>query len=204
MSGSSVHRRRAPPPAGAGRVRRLLQCVASPSGARPACAVRISSDGPVQPDGPDHRAAGARGPASCVSPCSLMVGWSCCALQPPVAGQILRRAVGHPGSMQDPGAADAGLAGRSRPGAVLLTRVRETASTGPQRNPEGPTPIAARHRLSVDAPRNANVLKGVRDRSYPGCGCCRRGNGTGHIREVHTSGACGLPPRPRQRYRPRA
>jgi hypothetical protein len=75
------HRRRAPPPAGAGRVRRLLQCVASPSGARPACAVRISSDGPIQPDGPDHRAAGARGPASSVSPCRLMVGWSCCALQ---------------------------------------------------------------------------------------------------------------------------
>ena len=81
VSGSGVHRQRAASPAGAGRVRRLLQCVASPSGARPTGAVRISSDGPVQPDGPDHRAAGAWGPASCVSPCSLMVGWSCCALQ---------------------------------------------------------------------------------------------------------------------------
>jgi transposase InsO family protein len=67
--------------ASAGRVRRLLQCVASSSGARPAGAVRISSDGPVQSDGPNRRAAGAWGPPSCVSPCCLMGGWSCCALQ---------------------------------------------------------------------------------------------------------------------------
>ena len=82
MSGSGVDRQRAASAARPGRIRRLLQCVASPSGVGPTGAVRIGSDGPVQPDRPDHRAAGARGPASCVSPCSLMVGWSCCALQP--------------------------------------------------------------------------------------------------------------------------
>ncbi len=74
VSGSSGHRQRAPPAARPGRVRRLLQCVASPSGVEPTSAERIRSTGGVYPRRPDHRSAGARGPASCVSACSLRAG----------------------------------------------------------------------------------------------------------------------------------
>jgi transposase InsO family protein len=48
-------------------------------GQRPPCG--SAPPAPVQPDRPDHRAAGARGSASCLSACSVMVGWSSCALQ---------------------------------------------------------------------------------------------------------------------------
>jgi hypothetical protein len=81
IPGVGSDRRRAPPPAGAGRVRRLFQSVASSSGVGPTGAVRIGAVVPVQPDRPDHWSAGPGGLAPCVSPCSLMVGRSCCALQ---------------------------------------------------------------------------------------------------------------------------
>ena len=61
-------------------VRRLLRCVASPSCASPACAVRSARwPSPTRQAG----SLGGRcsGPASHLSPCRLMVGWSCSALQ---------------------------------------------------------------------------------------------------------------------------
>jgi hypothetical protein len=107
VSGSSVYRRRAP----------------SPSWARPACAVRISFDVPVQPDRPDHRAAGARGRASCVSPCCLMVGWSCCALQARGGKheQASRGRARRAGSRE--------LAGRYRTEALSIARNRPRSSS---------------------------------------------------------------------------
>jgi hypothetical protein len=66
VSGSYAHHQRAPPAAGPGRVRRLLQCVASPSGVGPTSPLRIRSAGPAPPNRPDHGAAGARRAASCL------------------------------------------------------------------------------------------------------------------------------------------